>query len=399
MSDPAQIRVLSIAHGAVERDVGRRRYAPFSSFNDIEVHLMAPRRWKEFGRAVEADAPGDPGVKLRLEPICLPYVPGLNWYAHVYPRLRRVLRHLNPHVVHLWEEPWSAVAFEASVLRSNAALVLEVDQNILKRLPQPFEAMRHHVLKRTTAVLSRSPDATVVVRACGFEGPVFPIGYGVDRDIFRPAKAAGTRGRLRVGYAGRLVEEKGLDDMLSAMALARAPVELSLMGDGPAREPLMRRAAHLGLTNRVKLRGRGGVDEVADHFRSVDVSVLVSRTTVSWREQFGRAIIESQACGVPVIGSGSGSIPNVIGRGGWIVPEREPRPLANLLDHLFANPGEIAARGQAGMVNVETRFTYEIIAAQLRSAWREADACQRRGVASLKTHCTAGSLAELEDCT
>jgi glycosyltransferase involved in cell wall biosynthesis len=388
-----QLRVLAVSHGAVERDVGRRRYAPFSTFNDVEVHLMAPRRWREFGRVIRADASGDLGVKLHLEPVCLPYLPKINWYAHVYPGLRRVLRHVKPDVVHLSEEPWSAVAFEASVLVGNAALVLEVEQNILKRLPQPFEAMRRYVLKRTTAVLSRSPEATVVVRACGFDGPVFPIGYGVDRSVFRPAKTVEMGRQLRLGYVGRLVEEKGLEDVLNAMTLARAPVELSLMGDGPAREHLMQRAAQLGLTKRVTIRDRGDAGEVADHFRSVDLSVLMSRTTVSWREQFGRTIIESQACGVPVVGSGSGSIPKVIGRGGWIVPEREPHALAALLDHLFEHPDEIAARGRAGLENISIRFTYEITAARLREAWREADACRRNRIASAST-----SLAELEDC-
>jgi glycosyltransferase involved in cell wall biosynthesis len=122
----------------------------------------------------------------------------------------------------------------------------------------------------------------------------------------------------------------------------------------------------------------------------------MSRTTVSWREQFGRTIIESQACGVPVIGSGSGAIPDVIGRGGWIVPEREPRALAALLDYLFEHPDEIAARGRAGLENISTRFTYEITAARLREAWRKADAYHR---SSTLTRSAATSLAELEDCT
>ena len=51
------------------------------------------------------------------------------------------------------------------------------------------------------------------------------------------------------------------------------------------------------------------------------------------------------------------------------------------------------------MTNVETRFTYEITASQLGAAWREADACHRKGLASAKPRCAAGSLAELEKCT
>ncbi len=64
---------------------------------------------------------------------------------------------------------------------------------------------------------------------------------------------------------------------------------------------------------------------------AIDVFVLPSRTTPRWKEQFGRVIIEAQACGTPVIGSDSGAIPEVVGKGGWIVPERDPPGLANAL--------------------------------------------------------------------
>ncbi len=101
-------------------------------------------------------------------------------------------------MIHLWEEPWSIVALQATRLRGDAALVLEVDQNILKRLPPPFEAIRRYVLRRTDLVLSRSPDATAVVRACDYEGPARPIGYGVDQAVFNMALDT----RLRGGKAG-----------------------------------------------------------------------------------------------------------------------------------------------------------------------------------------------------
>ena len=101
-------------------------------------------------------------------------------------------RGLRPDVIHLWEEPWSFVALQAALLRRGAALVIEADQNILKRLPPPFETIRRFVLRRTGLVLSRSPDATAVVRACGFAGPVRPIGYGVDQAAVRALPRART---------------------------------------------------------------------------------------------------------------------------------------------------------------------------------------------------------------
>jgi glycosyltransferase involved in cell wall biosynthesis len=89
-------------------------------------------------------------------------------------------------------------------------------------------------------------------------------------------------------------------------------------------------------------------------------------------EQFGRVIVEAQSCGVPVIGSNTGAIPNVVGDGGWIVPERDPASLTRLFDDLAAAPRDVRMKGRLAQQNVATRFTYQTIAAQLAHAWIEA---------------------------
>jgi len=362
--------------------MGRLRYRPFAYRADYDVHLLAPRAWREFGRALVADPDtGDSGVALHLEPVALTALPAIKWYGHFYPRLGRVIGHTKPDVIHLWEEPWSVAALQATILKGRAALVLEVDQNILKRLPPPFESIRRFVLKRTSLVLSRSVEATAVVRACGFKGPVRAIGYGVDGDVFHPDPASMPRERnrpLKLAYAGRLVEEKGLDDVLDALSLVGADVTLAIMGEGPHEAHLRERVRHLGLEGRVSISRWGAPQDVASFIRQADATVLLTRTTQSVREQFGRAIVESQSCGVPVIGSTCGAIPDVIADGGWIVPESDPATLARLIDHLSRNPEEMLGRAQAGLANVASRFTFDAVATALAEAWSEAAALSRR---------------------
>ena len=382
MSNQSKLRILSIAHPAVSRDIGRLRYHPFAEMKGLDVHLLAPARWVEYGRRMRADPADDPGVTMHIEPVLLDHLPGVKWYGHFYPRLHSIIGSVKPDVIHLWEEPWSVVALQAALLRKDAALVLEVDQNILKRLPPPFEAIRRHVLKKTDLILSRSPEANDVVRARGFTGPIRPIGYGVDSTAFfpkaRPREPRPVNSPLRLGYVGRLNWEKGIDDTLTALTLARSPVTFALMGEGPYAEQLRQRVQDLRLHNRVSVRGWGNPKDVAAFLQSVDVSVLFTHSTPAWREQFGRTIIESQSCGIPVIGSSSGAIPSVVGHGGWIVPEGDTRALADLVDHLYAAPEEIAARATAGLANVAARFTYQRVAEALDSAWREADSRKRR---------------------
>ncbi|NPU67755.1 glycosyltransferase family 4 protein [Bradyrhizobium sp. 83012] len=375
MSSRGRLRIVSIAHPATSSEAGRLRYRHLASRPDVDLHLVMPEVWKEFGRTITA-APFDDRYPVHRLPIRLPEVGPMKWYLHFYPALRRLLRELDPDVIHLWEEPWSIVALQAQMLRGRAALVLEVDQNILKRLPPPFEAIRKFVLGRTDHILSRSPAATDVVRARGYAGPVTPIGYGVDLATFAPAGERPTRiadAPLRLGYVGRLVVEKGLDDALEALARTRSAATLSIMGEGPHEAHLRQRVKELGLGDRVDLQGWASPAEVASFLRGLDALLLLTRTTGAVREQFGRVIIEAQACGVPVIGSTCGAIPDVVGEGGWIVPERDPHRLCRLIDGLTADRLELATCARAARTNVLARFTYDAVASAIETACRAAD--------------------------
>jgi glycosyltransferase involved in cell wall biosynthesis len=381
VSENRPLRIASIAHPAVSSEAGRLRYPTLAAKRDVDLHLIVPAIWKEFGRTIVAEPPRETGFSVHVMPIWLPQAGPMNWYLHFYPGLRRLLRRIDPDVLHLWEEPWSIVALQAQMLRRRAAVLLEVDQNILKRLPPPFEAIRKYVLRHTDHVLSRSPDATMVVRARGYDGPVTPIGYGVDVTTFAPLshpRSAEADRPLTIGYVGRLVEEKGLDEALDAMAMSGAPVTLSIMGEGPYEAKLRERIATLGLEQRVSFQGWGSPGDVANFLRRLDALVLLTRTTSAVKEQFGRVIIEAQACGVPVIGSTCGAIPDVVGSGGWIVPEREPQALRTLLNQIAIDPSLVHAKGLAARSNVQARFTYDAVATALESACRAA-ADARRG--------------------
>ena len=384
MAEPAgPLRVLSVAHTAVSRAAGRLRYHQLADDASLDVHLVVPARWHQFGRWYEADPGSDPGVTLHTLPIRLPKAGPASWYLHHYPDLAALADRLQPDVIHLWEEPWSVVALQAGRVarRHGAALAMEVNQNILTRLPLPFELIRRRVLRRTDLVMSRSDDATGVVRACGYTGPATALGYGVDQAIFHPGGRAAAAGAVELGYVGRVVEEKGLDDVLEAMALASAAIRLTIVGEGPHLSALQARVARLGLGERVRFLPWADPAQVGAFLRGLHALVLPTRLTPAVKEQFGRVIIEAQACGTPVIGADTGAIPSVVGAGGWIVPERDPAALASLLTRLSNEPGEIAARGLDGLANVEARFTYAAVAKDLADGWRLA-AAQRAGRAA-----------------
>jgi len=203
----------------------------------------------------------------------------------------------------------------------------------------------------------------------------------VDAVTFAPSASsveAGPSRAFRIGYVGRLIEEKGLDDALEAMAMSGAAVSFAIMGEGPYEAKLRERLSWLGLEKRVSFQGWGTPADVANFLRNLDALVLLTRTTRDVREQFGRVIIEAQACGVPVIGSTCGAIPDVVGDGGWIVPERDPQALRDLLDQIAADAALVRAKGLAARANVQARFTYEAVATALETACRAAAEARHR---------------------
>ena len=386
MSQP--LRVLSISHSAVHRVSGRLRYEMVAERrHDIDLTVVAPDRWQEYGKPMPLDPHHGP-MDFRVERARLPYVPRAGWYLHHYAHLGRVLREVQPEVIHLWEEPWSLVALQAIWHRNRrhpgAAIMLETDQNIFRRLPTPFEQMRRYALGQTDLLIGRGPESLDVSRRCGFDGATAIVEYGVARGVFARQDLQAAREALGVSgvtlvYVGRIVLEKGLHDVLEAMAACPQPVTLLVLGSGADEAAFTAKAVELGLAEEVRILSPRPPAEVARLMNALDALVLMSHTTRTWKEQFGRVIMEAHACAVPVIGSDSGSIPGVVADGGWIVPERDPAALARLLARLAGDPTEVTAAGSAGYAQAQTRFALSTVADALADAFIAAAAHRRGG--------------------
>ena len=137
-----------------------------------------------------------------------------------------------------------------------------------------------------------------VLRQKGYNGEIAVIPqFGVDPDMFAPCeKPVEHSGGLRIGYAGGLVPEKGVDLLLRAFADLAPLGSLVLAGEGEERETLERLAQELGIGERVTFLGRQASDSMAAFYKTLDVLVLPSRTQPNWKEQFGRVLVEAMSC-------------------------------------------------------------------------------------------------------
>jgi glycosyltransferase involved in cell wall biosynthesis len=368
------MRVLLISHTSQSRTEGQPKAHFLGRMPGVELRVLVPGRWKHYGRWRLPDLPLSDHFQYEPARVRLPWLGPAQFYLHHYPDLARTLREFQPDIIDLWEEPWALVSAQACRLRRrlcpSAKVISETEQNILKRLPPPFEQIRRYTLSQADYAVARNAEAVDVIRAKGYRGPATLVPNGVDVELFRPMDREACRRALDlqgfvVGYVGRLVEEKGLDDLVEALAHCPPEVSLLFVGSGPREAPLRAAAERLGIASRVRILPARPLTDLPPLMNAIDVLALPSRTTARWKEQFGRVLIEANACGTPVIGSRSGAIPDVVGQGGLTVPERHPRALAAAIRQLHGNPSGARRMGQLGRQQVEELYTWERVAERM----------------------------------
>jgi glycosyltransferase involved in cell wall biosynthesis len=286
------------------------------------------------------------------QPVALRGRPQRHFYL---ARCHAIAARLRPDVAFVEAEPFSFSATQWSLAlgRLGVPFGVQCAENIDRSLPPPVRWMRSRVLRKAAFVAARSDTAGELAGVWGAHGEVALAPHAVPR--WEQAPAPGAR-PFTVGYAGRLVPSKGLGDLLAAVRRLDAPVELVMIGDGETRAELEGQAIP-GST--VRVLDDLSHDEMAAGYGQLDVLALPSHTTPTWKEQFGRVIVEALWCGVPVVGSDSGEIPWLIGLtgGGLVFPEGDEVRLAEQLQRLRDDPplrAELAARGRA---KVEQMFS------------------------------------------
>lgn len=335
----------------------------------VELTVLTPRRWRDRRGTQEAERLHTDGYELRTIPVLFNGA----YHLHFYPTLVKALRELRPEVVHVDEEPYNL----ATILGVRAARAVGAKplfftwQNLMRRYPPPFNWFERTVYRACAVALAGNAEARDVLVSKGYAGKITVLPqFGVDPDIFRPgaalaaekAEPAEKDDAFHIGYAGGLLPEKGLDLLLRACSGLEGDWRLTLAGSGEELDALRELASACGIGDRVSLGVRLPSGEMPDFYRSLDLLALPSRTRPNWKEQFGRVLIEAMACGVPVVGSSSGEIPNVIGDAGAVFPEGDIGALRAQMQRLMEDRAARNRLAAAGRQRVLARFTMAEIA-------------------------------------
>ena len=375
------MRILMISKACI---VGayQKKLEEIARFPEVELTVVVPHYWRDERGVMRLEREHTQGYELVVERMAL----NGHFHLHFYPGLAKHFRSIRPHIIHIDEEPYNVATWQAMRLAKNhgAKALFFTWQNIHRRYPPPFSLVESYNLRHADYAIAGNSEAVRVLKAKGYRGPVRVIPqFGVDPEIYR-FQVSGSKFQwsnlqpatwnlelFAIGYVGRLVEEKGVHILLRAVAGLRREWRLRILGSGPRRDHLERLAAELGIAERVRFEDPIPSTRMPGYYNQLDALVLPSLTRPNWKEQFGRVLIEAMACGVPVVGSDSGEIPNVIGEAGLVFAEGDVRALRARLSKLMADPALREELAQRGRERVLAHYTQTQVAAKTYQVYRE----------------------------
>lgn len=302
------------------------------------------------------------------------------------PRLLPFVDRLRKYdVVQSWElfTDWTAEAVAARERYGTPLSVMVWDNIAFNMERNPYRrALKEKAAAAADVFLVHTDRSRRVMRIENVpDERIVRIEPGVDSRAFHP----GTANREQFGleddefvilFVGWLLPRKGIDFLILALreltqdpALRKFRFRLLAIGDQPGRDRVEQLVARVGLQDRVTLAGAMSYELMPAAYRAANLFVLPSIAMPEWQEQFGMALLEAMACGVPVVSTYSGAIPEIVGDAGVLCQPNDFVALYESVKELVLNAGRSRELGAAARARVLERYTLEQYAAALSQVY------------------------------
>jgi glycosyltransferase involved in cell wall biosynthesis len=350
-------------------ELNRRLPQELARHGEWDVTAVGPSRFHgDFGWHTLEPQPAE-----ACTVVPVPVRPGRPIHCMLYGRKLSELLREPWDLVHCWEEPYVAAAAQVLVnTPAGVPVVFATFQNIAKHYPPPFSWIERYTMARAAGIVAFGRTSReIVAERAPTDTPVRTISPGVDVQQFAPNPDARARmlhkfgwkdGVAVVGFLGRFVPEKGCVFLTRVLDRLQRPWRAIFVGSGPLERELRTWAEAHG--ERVRIETQVAHADVPAHLNAMNLLCAPSQTTVRWREQFGRMLIEALSCGVPVIASDSGEIPDVLGGAGVVVGERDEQAWACTLGELLGDPTRLENLSCRGRQMAVERYAWQVIARQ-----------------------------------
>jgi starch synthase len=285
-------------------------------------------------------------------------------------------------------DTWYAFSYQAALAkkRYGARLVVTQWENI------PFALEDRPLIRYLKRVVKDNADLFLAVshsskRALLAESvpreKIHVVPMGVDLQRFYPmyrdkdlcSKLGLADDDIVFLFVGRLVEEKGILDLISAYgALARdfpSRIKLVVAGEGSLRNEAKYLAHRLSIEKSVIFIGSQPYDMMPQLYSIADIFVLPSAPTRAWEEQFGMVLVEAMASGKPLISTLTGAIPEVVGSAGLLIPPRQPNQLYEAMKVLASDGLKREELGRKARTAALERYDSKLVARNISSIYDE----------------------------
>ena len=363
------MKVCVVSHAYVT-PVNHDKLRALAAIDGIELTLIVPESWRT-ATSVLALPPMDAPYRIERSPITSSGRIGAYRYRDL-----SAIRRGRPDVIHAEVEPWSLAAFQVIRAAAGSPVVLFTWENLEGPRRLASRAVERLVLRKARHVIAGNEGARARMRRRGVPDARLSVLPQLGIDVARfangdPARArpggAADGGAPVVGFIGRVVAEKGVDTLIAAVE--KLDARLLVVGDGAELSALRMRTAGWPV-GKATFAGAVRDADVPHYLACMDALALPSRTTPSWAEQFGHVLIEAMAAGVPVVGSSSGAIPEVIGDAGLMFTEGDVESLRRRLDEVLRDQALRARLIASGRARVERCYTNARVAAAQVAIYR-----------------------------
>ena len=281
--------------------------------------------------------------------------------------LKRLLSEHKPEIVQIEEPPASAAADALASLCRRAGIPYALfSSESLPRGLGLFERVRAgRTLGGASGVIggNRLAEDLLRAQARGAVSVVLP-----QTGIALPPLIAPRRDPvLSVGFAGRLVPERGLDFLVRALGQTFGGWTLSILGAGPAQESVEALIQKLGLASRIRWMGGLRREALEELWPRLDCLVVPSHDTSTWVERQAPLLLEAMARGIAPVVTPAGALPDIVGPAGIVA--RDIEQLTAALQQFVSDRAACRAAGIAARQRVQEHFVDSAVAARTLEFW------------------------------
>ena len=376
------MKILVISHTYIAR-INRDKWKVFAHKHpDANITVLVPHQWSgELFTHKAEDLSLDNSSNCSFISLNTVREGNEMIYGYHFFELLRLLKKVNPDIIHV-EQGNNAYCYLQTILCTKLARLksklcfftwinwkprLSWKYKLFWRPVELFNSFFSH------GSIAGNNEAKKLLREKYKNLPILVLPQlGVNTNIFTPARSSSPS--KTIAFIGRLVEEKGVQDLLLAFSSLREQFpewQLHIIGSGAYKKKLIDITIKHQLVQQVDFKDPVPHEEVAKLLQGIDILVLPSYDTPEWKEQFGHVLIEAMACKIPVVGSSGGEIPNVLHNGGVVYEQRNVTKLISCLQELMLNETLRKKVGENCYKKVMQEYTHEAIADKTYNFWQQ----------------------------